>query len=403
MKITFVLQSFPCISETFILNQITGLIDLGCDIRIIAIHQSRDEKQHPDIQKYNLLDKTSYINVFESKSARRIRAATQTMAAFIRHPILVYRVQKKLLKNGSSYSYPKLFLALVLICKQCDIIHCHYGTMGNKAIFIKEIGLKTTLSTVFHGYDLSAYIKSHGSDIYNKLFEKGDIFLPVSEFWKNRLIELGCPAEKIAVNHMGVDTEKFRSHKKEASGDTLNVLTVARLTEKKGQCYALQAIGQAAQVVPKLEYHIAGDGPLLAELKEMTKKLDIENRVVFHGKVDSDEVLTLYKEADIFLLPSVTPSSGDMEGIPVALMEAMACGIPVIASQHSGIPELVIDGQTGYAVPERDFNALAEKVRCLAVDDQLRIKLGDQAREYVKVHFNNQIVLDQLLEIFRGV
>ena len=400
MKIAFLLQSFPCISETFILNQITGLIDFGCDVEIIAFNKSKDKKQHSDIQQYNLLKRTTYINVSESKLAKRIRAAAKTMATFMRHPILVYRLQKKLLEDYSSYSYPKLFLALELIHEKCDIIHCHYGTVGNQAVFLKDIGIRAKISTVFHGYDLSSYLKSHGSDVYAELFEKGDIFLPVSEFWKNKLIAMGCPAEKITVNHMGVDVARLKPPKEELPADKIRVLTVARLTEKKGHCYALQAIRQAAKVVPKLEYHIAGDGPLLAELKEMTQRLDIENRVVFHGKVDSNEVLAFYKEADISLLPSITPSSGDMEGIPVSLMEAMACGLPVITSQHSGIPELVIDGRTGFTTPEKDFKLLSDRIICLSEDVDFRRKIGCQAMEYVGRHFNGQLQTNQLVNIF---
>ncbi|MHC4951944.1 MAG: glycosyltransferase, partial [Planctomycetota bacterium] len=353
--------------------------------------------------QYNLLKRTTYINVSESKLAKRIRAAAKTMATFMRHPILVYRLQKKLLEDYSSYSYPKLFLALELIHEKCDIIHCHYGTVGNQAVFLKDIGLRAKISTVFHGFDLSSYLKSHGLDVYSELFEKGDLFLPVSKFWENKLIELGCPPEKISVNHMGIDTEKFTPRKKELPQNKIKVLTVARLTEKKGHCYALQAIRQAVRIVPKLEYHIAGDGPLLKELKGLTKKLGTENNVVFHGKVNSDEVLAMYKAADIFLLPSVTPSTGDMEGIPVSLMEAMSCGLPVIASQHSGIPELVLDGQSGYTVPEKDIRSIADQIIYLAENDKVRCKLGKQAREYVELNFNNRIVLDQLLEIFRGV
>ena len=400
MKITFLLQSFPCLSETFILNQITGLIDLGCDVEIIAFNRSKDEKQHSDVQKYNLLNKTTYINVSESKSTKRIRAAAKTMATFMRHPRLVYKLQKKLLEDYSSYSYPKLFLALELIHEKCDVIHCHYGMIGSQAVFLKDIGLRAKISTVFHGYDLSSYLKSHGSDIYNELFKKGDIFLPVSEFWKNKLIKLGCPTDKITVNHMGIGTGRFSPRDEKLPGDKIKILTVARLTEKKGHRYALEAISHAVKVVPQLEYHIAGDGHLSTELKELAQELGVWDHVVFHGKLNSDEVLTFYKKTDIFLLPSITPPTGDMEGIPVSLMEAMASGLPVIASRHSGIPELVIDGWTGFTVPEKDIGLIADRIIHLADDIELRRKTGVRAAAFVKENFNNKVLLKELIKIF---
>jgi colanic acid/amylovoran biosynthesis glycosyltransferase len=401
MKITFLLQSFPCLSETFILNQITGLIDLGCEVRIIAFGKSGDPKQHPDVARYRLLDKTTYIQPPKSKLACRFKAAVQTLSGFLRHPIFVYRLQKKLLAEGRSYFYPKLFMALAVIRQRADIIHCHYGPTGQQAIFLKDIGLKIKISTAFHGYDLSMYLNEHGSNSYRDLFEKGDLFLPVSEFWKQKLIGLGCPAEKSIVHHMGIDTAIFKPGVRGRDSERTKILTVARLTEKKGHCYALEAFRRAIDVFPQLEYHIAGDGPLFEELKKLTCDLGIENHVVFHGKVDAEEALQLYKNADIFLLSSVTSSQGDMEGIPVSLMEAMACGLPVISTVHSGIPELVIDGQTGYTVGEKDVKALTDRIVCLANDPELCKTIGRRARNYVIKQFDCALLVKSMDTLLR--
>ena len=151
MKIAFLLQSFPCISETFILNQITSLIDLGCDIRIFAFGKPDDQKQHPDVARYQLLDKTTYIQPPKRKSAKRFKATVQILKRFIRHPVLSYRLQKILLKDGRSYSYPKLFLALAIMGEPFDILHCHYGTMGAIAVIMKDVGYHTKIATAFHG------------------------------------------------------------------------------------------------------------------------------------------------------------------------------------------------------------------------------------------------------------
>ncbi len=403
MKIAFVVPSFPEISETFILNQITGLIDSGCEIQIIAFGKSVDQKQHPDVAKYRLLDKTIYIQPPKSKWGKRLKAVIQTLSGFVQHPLFVYRLQKTLLADGRSYSYPKLFMALTVMQQQADIIHCHYGTVGREAVVLKDIGLRTKISTVFHGYDLSVYLNEHGSKVYQELFAKGDLFLPVSEFWKQKLINLGCPAEKVIVHHMGIDTSTFKPGVRGKDSERIKILTVARLTEKKGHRYALEAFRRALGIFPQLEYHIAGDGPLFDEMKQLTREWSIENQVVFHGKVDAEEALELYKNADIFLLPSITSSQGDMEGIPVSLMEAMACGLPVVATMHSGIPELVIDGQTGYLVPEKDVNSIADRIIQLAGDSEGRSKIGTQAREFVKLHFDKQMLIVQALAIFKMI
>ncbi|MBL7214326.1 MAG: glycosyltransferase [Phycisphaerae bacterium] len=401
MKIAFLLQSFPCLSETFILNQITGLIDLGCDVRIVAFNKLKESKQHPDIQKYRLFDKTTYNKVPETKLAKRTKAAAQTIATFIQHPILVYRLQKTLLTKSQAYNYQKLFLGLRFIQENFDFIQCHYGPVGNQALFLKDIGLRVKISTVFHGYDLSVYMNEHGPNVYRELFTKGDVFLPISNFWKQKLLSLRCPEEKIVVNHMGIDTTFFRPVNRNKTHEGLNILTVARLTEKKGHRYALEAIQKVVKSIPHVEYHIAGDGPLLEELKEITCRLGIENYIIFHGKVNSSEIMELYNNADIFLLPSVTSSNGDMEGIPVSLMEAMACGLPVITSAHSGIPELVIDGKTGCIAPEKDSEAINKWIVHLAKSPELRNQLSNQGREYVNTFFNNKILCKQILKIIK--
>ena len=401
MKIIFLLQSFPCISETFILNQITGLIDLGCDIRIIAFSKSDDQKQHPAVSRYRLLDKTTYIRLPTSKWRTRLKAATQTLAGFVRHPVLAYRLQKILLADGRSYSYQKLFMALTAIRQGADILHCHYGLVGQYAIFLKDVGLKTKITTVFHGYDLSVYLNEHGTNVYQGLFAKGDLFLPVSEFWKQKLIALGCPADKIIVAHMGIDTLFFKPSPKSRDWERLRILTVARLTEKKGHIYALEAISRLLDNFPQLEYRIAGDGPLSESLKKIAHDLDIEGHVVFLGKIDAEDALELYQNADIFLLPSVTSSRGDMEGIPVSLMEAMACGLPVISTLHSGIPELVVDGQTGYLVPEKDVAGIVLSAGKLLSDPEHRAAMGVSGRKVSKKQFDVKQLNEGLVQLYR--
>lgn len=403
MKIVFLLQSFPCLSETFILNQITGMIESGCDIRIIAFNKENDSKRHPDIYKYRLFKKTTYIKIPKFKCNRRIKAMLYIFMGFFQHPVSVYRLLKLLFNDNHSFSYRRLFLGLQIVNRNIDILQCHYGPVANQVIFLKEIGLKTKISTVFHGYDLSVYLNEHGSNVYLDLFAKGDLFLPISNFWKQKLIDLGCPKEKTVVNHMGVDSSFFEPGRSRKSNSVINILTVARLTEKKGHHYALEAIQKVLDVIPDIQYHIAGDGPLLGELREKTHQLGIEKHVVFHGKINSSEVLHLYHKSDIFLLPSITSSKGDMEGIPVSLMEAMACGLPVITSIHSGISELVIDQQTGFTVPEKDVASIATHIIRLIKEPELKQIFRKNAREHVKKNFENRILFQQLLELFKNL
>lgn len=388
MKIAFLLQSFPCLSETFILNQITGLIDSGCDVRIIAFRKAADQKLHPDIVKYNLLNKTIYLDVPGSKTSKRLKAAYRTWIGFIRHPVFTGRLYKYLPGRYHSFSYPRLFLGLACIHGDFDAILCHYGPVGNQAIWLKDIGLRADIAVVFHGYDLSVYLKQEDSSVYQELFTKGNWFLPISHFWKQTLIRLGCPENKIVVHHMGVNSQKITYRKKYyQKGSPLKCLTVARLVEKKGLMYALQAVAELIRENYPIRYQIAGDGPLREPLEKKAAELNISEHVFFLGAVDQSEVLGLYEQADCFLLPSIVSESGDMEGIPVVLMESMAAGLPVITTCHSGIPELVQDNKTGFLVPEKSTQALKNKLEYLINHYDVCSEISKNAREMIMNSF----------------
>ena len=136
-----------------------------------------------------------------------------------------------------------------------------------------------------------------------------------------------------------------------------------------------------------VEYTIAGDGPLKSSLEALGSELGVADRIDFTGSVDSDEVAALYNCSDIFLLPSIVASDGDTEGIPMVLMEAMATGLPVVSSIHSGIGELVVDGQSGFLVRERDVEDLADRLAALLDNPEARPRMGRRGRQFVQDNY----------------
>ncbi|HDK41763.1 MAG TPA: colanic acid biosynthesis glycosyltransferase WcaL, partial [Candidatus Pacearchaeota archaeon] len=270
-------------------------------------------------------------------------------------------------------------------------------------VILKNIGaIEGKVITTFHGADMSRYIERKGNKVYNYLLENGDLFLPISERWKNELINLGCNEQKIIVHRMGVDTNKFVfTHRNLTANKKIHLLTVARLVEKKGVQYGIQAVAKAVRKYPDIEYRIVGNGPLKSEMKLLIDKLKIEDKVKLIGRKRQEDVIELMKDADILLAPSVTDNNGDQEGIPVVLMEALAQGLPVISTYHSGIPELIQDGESGYLVPERDIDALAEKLTYLIEHPDRWIKMGQEGRKYVEEYYNINKLNDRLIEIYR--
>ncbi len=272
-------------------------------------------------------------------------------------------------KYGKEAGSLRLFyLVFSFLGKKFDLIHCHYGFNGTLGVYLKELGFGNKVVTTFYGYDLSQFIAQYGNEVYKDLFLKGDLFLAISEFFKEKIIRLGCPKDKIAIHRLGTDLELFQyCPRGKDIREPAKLLTVGRLAEKKGHEYAIKAVAGLIKKGRRINYIIAGDGPLKEALSSLVSQEGISKYVAFIGPCTRDKIIGLYNEADIFILPSVTSTAGDTEGVPVVLMEAQASGCPVISTFHSGIPEVVIDGESGFLVPERDIETLSEKLEYLLV------------------------------------
>lgn len=406
MKIAFIVSVFPRLSETFILNQITGLLDRGHEVDIYAHSRGNDPTVHRDIIKYNLLTHTLYFDqtIPKNRFLRLIKAIGLILTHVHKKPLPVLRSLNVLKFGKEAASLNILYKIIPFLNKGTyDIIHCQFGPNGKLGALLKDTGaIKSKVITTFHGYDISNYIKQHGDDTYDYLFEKGDLFLPISKRWKDELIRLGCGEQKIVVHRMGVDTNRFVCSPRKPRGDgQVRLLTIARFVRKKGVQYGIQAVARVLKRYPEIEYRIVGDGRLRSEIQSLIETLHISNRVILLGWKQQEEIIELMKDSDILLAPSVTGENGGQEGIPVVLMEAMALGVPVISTYHSGIPELVQDGKSGFLVAERDVDGLAEKLIYLIEHQELWSEIGQAGREYVIQNYDINRLNDRLLEIYR--
>jgi colanic acid/amylovoran biosynthesis glycosyltransferase len=255
------------------------------------------------------------------------------------------------------------------------------------------------LWTIFHGSDLSAYIERRGARAYDELWRRGDRFFAVSFLWIDRLKQLGCPADRIELLRMGIDVAAIPFCDGDFDLDRgLRILSVGRLVEKKGVEFALRALAKLRYLRSDLRwsYKIIGEGPLKSPLANLAKDLGIADRVDFAGKRSAAKVRDELAQTDIFMLPSVTGTDGDMEGIPVSLMEAMAAGVPVLSTYHSGIPELVQHRVSGLLSPERDPVSLVQNLCSLIDEPSLRPSLVCAARSKVESEFNQSIIAERL-------
>jgi colanic acid/amylovoran biosynthesis glycosyltransferase len=250
--------------------------------------------------------------------------------------------------------------------------------------------------------DISYYIEAFGDDIYKPLLDKGDLFFSISEVMKRQLIELGCDEKKIILHRIGMDCRRFLFSSRRLNADgQVRLVTIARLVEKKGVEYAIRAVAKLANVNQNIEYNIIGDGPLREDLQRLIQELDVCDMVKLLGWKQQKEIVEILDNSHILLAPSVTGKNGDQEGTPVAIMEAMAMGLPVLSTQHSGIPELIKNGVSGFLVPERDVDALAEKLNDLIKHPEVWPQMGRSGRLHVEEHHDINKLNDQLVEIYQ--
>lgn len=261
------------------------------------------------------------------------------------------------------------------------------------------------LVTSFYGYDVSRHPRTHGTGVYRELFRRGDLFIVTTNSMRHEVIALGCPQDKIIKHYpAGIDLAKFVFRPRTARpGEPIILLTVARLVEKKGIAYALRAAAKAKQDYSNLEYWIVGEGPLREPLEVLVSELGLTETVRMFGAQTEAEVLRLLSQAHLFLLPSATGSDGDEDSSPIALLEAQAAGLPVLSTLHCGIPEIVLDGESGWLVPERDVDALAAKLCYLVERPQIWPKMGGKGRGFVEKYFSADRLSDRSVEIYQGL
>lgn len=404
MRIAYIIGKFPKLSESFIINQITGLIDMGHDVEIFAQSNPNEEKIHPDVKKYDLLKRTYYFKMPSGIIVRILKTLYLIATNFHKDPINILR-SFNVLRYGRYTSNMRLLnLFIFFLTKKYDIIHCHFGGNGIIGVYLKELGVSGKNITSFHGADVNSDPKKYSSYIYHELFSKGDFFTANTNFTKQQLIKIGCPSNKIEIIPMGLNIKKFTFLEQLRQLNTpIRILTVGRLTEKKGHEYAIRAVAKVLQENKNILYTIAGDGSLRIKLQNLVVELGIEKYVRFTGQVDENEVLKLYSQTHIFLLPCVTAGNGDREGQGLVLQEAQAVGIPVISTFHNGIPEGILDGKSGFLVSERDINALADRISYLINHPEVCSEMGINGRRFVEERYDSINLNQTLINCYQRV
>ena len=277
-----------------------------------------------------------------------------------------------------------------------SLVHAHFGTDAVDIWpAVKAAGLPMLVT--LHGYDINIHREwweAGNAGLRRRVYPRRLLtmarhprvsFIAVSEVIRRKAIDYGIPGNKLAVNHIGVDTGRFAPGGSPITQRPRRILFVGRLVEKKGVAYLLGAFAKVREKVCDAELVIVGDGPLRALLEQQA--FDLGLPVVFHGALQGDQVKRQLDESRVFCLPSVTAHNGDAEGFGLVVLESQACGVPVVTSACGGSEEGIEHGVSGFRFPERDIDALTEALARILTEDALLSRMSLASRSFVMHKF----------------
>lgn len=342
----------------------------------------KPEMLHVYRQTTNLRRYTNWI--VTRRRENEIRFPAENVIALRRHPLRWFQRTLHRVRGLRSPLDPAENKQLAKICaeKKARLIHIYFGTEAARCVsFLSAARLPRIVS--FHGADLSE--KLTPSEM-SGILANSDLFLCRSKALAEELVKRGVDISRIRLNYTGVPVpEDCHSS---ASNQSVRVLQACRFLPKKGLETTLRAVAKLRSAGSDIRLTLAGDGREKDKLEELAADLGISRATVFAGFLGESDLSKTYLKHDIFVHPSRTTESGDREGIPNSLLEAMAHGLPVIATKHSGIPEAVTQDKTGLLIDQSDPDLLAESIKLLASSPSERSRIGSAARREVIDRFS---------------
>lgn len=335
-------------------------------------------------RKYSLDDGHVAAQISNIDSYRGIVLAKNTEASS-KNPFNTVITLKELQKH------PELIKKLNIVG-----VHIHHGSLAPRHQFLKEkYGLP--LFVGFRGKDATAYPKKKKNrKSLKRLFRTADRFFPVCNHLKKKIVALGCPEKKIRVLYGGVDLKRFSFQPRTLENNQkIRYLGIGRFVEKKGFAELIKAYAIVRKKQPNSKLVLIGDGPCKKEYLRLIKKLRLRDSVKLVSWVDYRKIQDEYHKSHIFCAPSLTDRSGNQEGIPNTMKEAMATGMPVVSTYHAGIPELVKNRKSGLLVPEKSVKKLARAMLWLAKHPEKWESFGSQGRTKVEKDFNLDVQLEK--------
>ena len=293
--------------------------------------------------------------------------------------------------------------ALLGVLEKTDarLLHIYFGHIAVHLLPLIPTWSNPSIVS-FHGADVMVDMhKPLYREATRQMLNAVKLVLVRSESLRRAVIDLGCDEKKVQVQRTGIPLDEFPFRERNASQNgEWRFVQAGRLIEKKGLPVALRAFASFLRQYPNATLTIAGEGPLLGQLQQLARELKVDNRVSFTGFVSQEQLRDIFYASHIFLHPSETGSDGNQEGIPNSMLEAMASGLPVFATEHGGIPEAIKNGVSGVLVPEHDHEELARVLLSAAEDPKFLFRIAHAGAEVVRERFDLRVQAQCLEDIY---
>ncbi len=399
-RVAYMMSRFPKLTETFVLDEMLQMENLGVDVRVYPLWREKASTVHAETAAY-----TQRANFLPTLNFEILRDSLYWLftspARYLATFFTVCWANRSSLRflTGSLAIFPKCAtFARRMRAENIDHIHAHFASHPAAAAFIVNKLTNIPWSFTAHGSDLHRCQAMLEEKVLSAAFT-----VTVSSYNKKFILEhtSRASADRVHVIHCGVDPQRFcRNKPLDTQPNTINIVCTGTLHEVKGQRYLLQAC--ASLKARNWHCHLIGDGPDRQKLQALADDLKISNQVTFHGNCERGRVLALLQEMHICCVPSVPTQNGRREGIPVAMMEAAAFSIPIVASNLSGIPEFVIHHETGLLCEPKDAQGICSALAHLLSHDDERERLGQQAREKLVHEFSLANTANSLYKLIKA-
>lgn len=403
--IAYIVQIFPYRTETFISREVIALRKAGFNVITLANHAPKKDSINSD--DWHLRENTAYVfpiglqRVFMIIFAHLMWIITHFSAyiAALRHLLSEESQNPRVWLRNIMHFVGGVYLAWTIRNKGIEHLHAHYAiNAASMALFMSillEIPFSMTIHNIFFTDNL----------LMESKLDRAKFIACISGYSRDYLLnkypEIKILGEKMQIIHCGIPLEKFPFLKSGINPhNPLQIFCACQLVERKGVRFLIEACNKLKQDNISFRCIIAGNGKELSTLKSLVLSFGLNEHIDFVGTYTQEDLLHYFEESVMFVLPCVVAQNGDRDGIPVVLMEAMAVGVPVISTHVSGIPELIESGENGLLVEQKDSEALAEAIKTLLYNPELRHILSQSAYTKVYAEYNMEITIQQLIQQF---